>query len=182
MSFVSFSIHILIKTSTYALRPKLTVFLTLSICPWKYGYFYRHKICGSFFLSLSCRHKKVIKWQLFCSKRYIGWEDHHLSRMWQWFHTNSDVFTLKTWRLESKRTTARGKRSHEFRAPISPKQKKYRINLGFIVLWIFNFEQDTNSIVYSIHVFFYPFLQVLHSIWYTQWVARICWQGVAGTE
>ena len=51
-------------------------------------------------LLLSSRHEKVIKWHLFCSKRGIGWKDYHLTKTWQCFHSNNDVFTL---RLESDR-------------------------------------------------------------------------------
>ena len=68
-------------------------------------------------LLLSSHHEKVIKWHFFCSKRGIGWKDHHLSEIWQCFLSNNDVFTLKSWQLESERTRVRGKRNHKFRAP-----------------------------------------------------------------
>ena len=29
----------------------------------------------------------------FCSKRVIGWKDHHLSEIWQCFHSNNNLFT-----------------------------------------------------------------------------------------
>ena len=64
----------------------------------------------SFALKLSW--KKSSNDTFFCSKRGIGWKDHHLSEMWQCFHSNNDV--LKSWRLQSERTIAKGKRNHKF--------------------------------------------------------------------
>ena len=66
-------------------------------------------------LSLSSRHEKIIKWHLFCSKRgekIIIWVKY--GWIWQCFHSNNDVFTQKSWRLESERT--RGKSNHKFRS------------------------------------------------------------------
>ena len=54
--------------------------------------------CGSFFLLLffSCSQvvmKKSSNDAFFHSKRGVGWEDYHLSEIWQCFHSNNDVFT-----------------------------------------------------------------------------------------
>ena len=55
-------------------------------------------MCGSFFLFLMS-----------------SWKSHHLSEIWQCFHSNNEVSPLKCWQLESKRTRARGKRNHKSR-------------------------------------------------------------------
>ena len=78
---------------------------------------YRCRICSSFFLSpsFSCYQvvlKKSSNDTFFYPKIGIGWKDYHLNEIC--FHPDNDVFTLKSWRLESKRTTARGKRNHKF--------------------------------------------------------------------
>ena len=67
-------------------------------------------LCGSFFFSFSCSQvvmKKSSNDNFFGSKRDIGWKNHHLSEIWQCFHSNNDVFPLK-----SKRTRVR-KRGQE---------------------------------------------------------------------
>ena len=101
------------------------VFLTLFILPMKIWIFLQARNLWFLFpLALKLSNDTFFR----STRGIIGWEDHHLSEIWQCFHSNNDVFTLKSWRLESMRMTARGKRNHKFRAP---KQKKYRINLGF---------------------------------------------------
>ena len=82
------------------------------------GKILRSGICGSFFScshtlihSLSSGHEKVIKWHLFCSRRW---------KIIIWVKYDNPctqkivVFTLKSWQVESERT--RGKRNHKFRA------------------------------------------------------------------
>ena len=41
----------------------------------------------------------------FRSKRGIGWKDHHLSEIWQCFHSNNDVDDLRAREREEKGTT-----------------------------------------------------------------------------
>ena len=58
--------------------------------------------------SLSSCHEKVIKWYLFSFKKKVLREKIIIwvTYIWQCFHSNKDVFTLKSWRLESERTRA----------------------------------------------------------------------------
>ena len=79
----------------------------------------RRRICGYFFLSLLFFTLKS-SWKshqmtfFFVKKEILGEKNHHLGEIWKCFHSNNDVFTLKSWRLESKRTRAKGKETTQY--------------------------------------------------------------------
>ena len=96
------------------------------------------RIFGSFFLSLSSRQLFKVKTSLF------AWKHCHISLKWWSFHSIT-LFEQKkvskrchmmtfSWLLESKRTGARGKRSHKFHA-IAEFCVKTRSNKSYPV-WI----------------------------------------------
>ena len=59
---------------------------------------------SSFFLSLilwiTSPHEKVIKWHLFCSRRDIGWKDHHLTKEMMIIFFSFHLKKLRTWEME----------------------------------------------------------------------------------
>ena len=98
--------------------------------------------------------KKLSNDTFFCSKRDIGWKDHHLSENWWCFHSNNDVFTLKSWRLESKRTRVREKWNQKF-----PTQGKSLGNATHMCAITYNSNNYKHSAHSSITYGWYCFLK-----------------------
>ena len=108
-------------------------------------------ICGSFSLSLLFSRSQVVN--------FLEWKHHYLTKNIIIFHSNDNLFTQSlflnkkmchlvtfSWRLESERTRARGKRNHKFRALFwgifsffLSTQIKNKSNLKFEI-WFTNFQ------------------------------------------